>query len=486
MKNKLFLTILVFLLSVLVRVYYIGYDSINPDAVNWHYRCQQFSNGLKYFQFEKTYQHYHPGVTLCYAMTIPTELYRKFASQPVYNTSNFQAFNVVNTVSVVIIVSFLIAFCFYQFNLKEGLVFVILQTLEPFYFGNSKIIHLDILHSLFVFLALMYFKKFLDSKLLKSLVISAFLLGLGFLTKSITVIFLPIILFGLFFLIEKNKFKFLVVYGLTFVVTVFALFPALWVAPLETITNIFSEASRVGINNGHSQIFLGVNFDEDSNPGPLFYFVDMVVKFSPLLLFGLILLVGDIFKFLQSKIDFKEFKKFEVFLFFCYLAYLAVILYSNKKVDRYLLVIVPPLIYYLSTKINHFKKVIIPLALVNLFSILYFSPTQFLYYSPILLNYSNVNGLVAQKSFGMGIYDLKQYLIKNYGELRFGFYDIKPMEAIYSNSKVLDIREVGPGKVDVVVLSINEVLPEDYALIFTKKESYFIKDIPLYDIYTKN
>ena len=305
-------------------------------------------------------------------------------------------------------------------------------------------------------------------------------------TKSITVIFLPIILFGLFFLAEKNKFKFLVVYGLTFVVTVFALFPALWVAPLETISNIFSEAARVGINNGHSQYFLGTYFDEDSNPGILFYFVDMVVKFSPLLLFGLILLVGDIFKFLQSKIDFKEFKKFEVFLFFCYLAYLAVILYSSKKVDRYLLVIVPPLIYYLSTKINHFKKVIIPLALVNLFSILYFSPTQFLYYSPILLNYSNVNGLVAQKSFGMGIYDLKQYLIKNYGELRFGFYDIKPMEAIYSNSKVFDIREVGPGKVDVVVLSINEVLPEDYASVFTKKESYFIKDIPLYDIYTKN
>ena len=47
-----YLFLAVFLISFLIRLPAIGTESINPDAVNWHYRCQQFANGLKFFQFE--------------------------------------------------------------------------------------------------------------------------------------------------------------------------------------------------------------------------------------------------------------------------------------------------------------------------------------------------------------------------------------------------------------------------------------------------
>lgn len=172
-------------------------------------------------------------------------------------------------------------------------------------------------------------------------------------------------------------------------------------------------------------------------------------------------------------------------MFLGYLVYFGIILYSDKKIDRYLLVLFPPLFYYLTKKFNEYSKFIVGFLLVNLASVIYFSPYQFLYYSPVLLNYSNVNNLVAQKSFGVGIYDLKEYLLKNYGEKKLGFYDIKPMETMYPNSKVFDVRQTSATKVDIVILSINEKLPENYSN-FYKKESFMIKGIPLYDVYLKN
>ncbi|NBO36898.1 hypothetical protein EBU91_05135 [bacterium] len=78
-KSNIAVFLIVFVLSFLIRLPNIGTESINPDAVNWHYRCQQFANGLKYFQLEKTYPHYHPGVTLCWVMLLPTEIYKNLS-----------------------------------------------------------------------------------------------------------------------------------------------------------------------------------------------------------------------------------------------------------------------------------------------------------------------------------------------------------------------------------------------------------------------
>ena len=483
-KNKLVLFLSIFLFSLVIRFYYLGYESINPDAVNWHYRCQQFANGIKYLQFEKTYPHYHPGVTLCYVMAVPTEIYKEITGQ-IYNSNTYLNFNFINSLSLILVVSFLIALISIQFSIKEGILFSLILNFEPFFFGNSKLIHLDTLLSLFIFLSLIFVKNYLDSKSKKHLIFSAIFLALGFLTKSVAIVFFPVILLGIYLLVDSKKFQNTGIFLLSFVLTIFILFPALWVAPIQTLTRIFKEADRVGVRTGHSEYFLGEYYDDTSDPGLFFYPVDALIKYSPLIIFGIFLIKLAVFRFIQNKISFKKLVNFEVFLYLIYLVYVAVIFYSDKKVDRYLLVLLPPIFYYLAHSFTKYSKVIIVLLVVNFISMVYFSPFQFLYFSPILVNYTNVNNLVGQKSFGMGMYDLREYLKNNYGEKHLGFYDIKPMETIYPNSKVHDIRETSQSKVDIVILSVNEVMPEKYTQ-FTKKESFVIKGIPLYDIYLKN
>ena len=56
-------------------------DVINPDAVLWHTRSEQFAVGIKYKQFEKTYQHYHPGVTLMWIVASSVEVFKQITGE---------------------------------------------------------------------------------------------------------------------------------------------------------------------------------------------------------------------------------------------------------------------------------------------------------------------------------------------------------------------------------------------------------------------
>lgn len=489
LKNNLFhrykiyiFSIVIFVLSVLVRLPNLGYDSINPDAVNWHYRCQQFANGIKYFQFEKTYPHYHPGVTLCHIMFFPTEVYKQLTGK-IYNTETYLEFNFINSLALVLVLSFLISIISYLIGYPHGIYFAIFLNLEPFFFGNSKFIHLDILTSLLLFTAVISYKNFLTHLSKKFLILSSLFLSLAFLTKSVSIVFIPVFVIALF-LLKKDYIKNIVIFLSTTVLFIFLLFPALWVAPIKTLTTIFKEADRVGVRTGHSQIILGNEVSDEEDPGSMFYGLVLIQKFSPLYLIGLILIVIYIFSGFKKKL---ELDNFYFVLIFAYLMYILVILISNKKLDRYLLILVPPVIYYISTLFDYIRLryLITPLALLNLVSIGYFHPNQFLYFSPVLINFENSNYLISQKSFGMGINDLKNHIINNYGKVNLGFYDIKPMEAIYQNSLVWNIRETSPSKIDLVILSSNEKLPDKFS-DFVFVEEFKVSGVPLYAIYKKN
>lgn len=476
------LAAVVFAASILIRLGTLGYESINPDAVNWHYRCQQFANGIKYFQFEKTYPHYHPGVSLCHIMFFPTEIYNQITGK-VYNTETYLEFNFINSLALVTVISFLISIISLKLGYPLGLVFAVLLNLEPFFFGNSKFIHLDILVSLFVFLALIFYKSFVNTLSKKYLVLVSLLLALGILTKSVAIIFFPVVILGLF-LLKKDFIKNLVIFVTFYLLFIFILFPALWVAPIKTVTTIFREADRVGVRTGHSQIFLGNQYSDEEDPGAIFYAGVLLQKTSPLVVFGVIMLIISFIHLLKRR---HEVSNYHWVMIISYLLYIGVIFVSNKKLDRYILLLIPPIIYYLSIlslKIR-FRYFITPLALINLVSIVYFAPYQFLYFSPLLLNHENSNKLIEQKSFGMGIYALKNHILENYGRVNLGFYDVKPMEAVYPNSLVWDVRQTSPSKVDLLILSSNEVLPEKYS-DFKFVESFNLVGIPLYEIYRKN
>ena len=160
-KSIKILLIGIFTLAFLgTRIPRLANDVINPDGVNWHYRSQQFVVGLKTFNLEKTYQHYHPGVTLMWISGIPIEIYKQVTNTQYYDVSNFPSFDLVAKVSVIsaqLILSFIVL-CLLEriIGFEKSFLSLVLFTFEPFVVGNSRLYHMDILVTLILFIGLLY------------------------------------------------------------------------------------------------------------------------------------------------------------------------------------------------------------------------------------------------------------------------------------------------------------------------------------------
>jgi len=102
---------------------------------------------------------------------------------------------------------------------------------------------------------------------------------------------------------------------------------------------------------------------------------------------------------------------------------------------------------------------------------------------------------LAQKPFGVAVPLLKDTVVGKYSEgnkedlPKIGFYDTQPMRAVYPNSKIFDVRVYGPSTYDILILGINEEMPEkvlsngEYR--FEKSHSIWINGLEYWRIYNK-
>ncbi|MDO8261006.1 MAG: hypothetical protein Q7T50_05945 [Candidatus Magasanikbacteria bacterium] len=118
-----------------------------------------------------------------------------------------------------------------------------------------------------------------------------------------------------------------------------------------------------------------------------------------------------------------------------------------------------------------------------------FFPYYFTYTSPVFGTSVIANKIVAQKLFGVGIPELRDLIIKKYGDkVDLGFYDVKPMKAIYGNSKVCNVRICGTSDYNILVLGINEEMPEKVStsgVTFVQDASLYINGLEYWKIYVK-
>lgn len=496
-------------LFLLTRVPRLQNDIVNPDGVNWHYRSQMFMNGLKYNTLELTYQHYHPGVTVMWITAPAIEIFRQFPGNDSYNMYNFIGFDFVAKYTLVIaqlFISFLIIFFLSKIlNFQKALVIVSLFTFEPFLLGNSRLYHLDTVLTLLIFLTLILYYLAITKGSKLYLIFTAVALGLAFLTKTASLILLAFIICHFLFtsLVDK-KFKkgilLSVMFLVVFCATIFILWPALWVRPLYFISLLFKEGYRVGITRGHEVIVLG---DTLQDGGIFFYPLVILLKASPFALLGIVIYKFSKFKELLGKgIKSLDIKSFNFILIAFYLLYFVVMSIPSKKLDRYMLVEFPLLAYisfmgflFLKQKLHNRLRIFWGILGLNiiLFWIIPFIklfPFYFTYTSPLFVNAQTANTYLGQKPFGVGMYDLKQFILNKYGYYpSLGFIDFKPMEAIYPNSKVHDIRVEPMGNYDLIVLGPNEdfsdnvLKNEEYDMIYDT--SYYINGLEYWRIYVK-
>ncbi len=489
--KKILLIVLFFVVFGLTRFLYLGPDEINPDGVNWHYRSQQFIVGLKTHDFLRTYQHYHPGVTLMWISGVAIEAYKQVTNINTYDRTNFLAFNFVAKASVVsaqLILTILIFWLLTKIiGFYKSFFTVLLFSLEPFFLGNSRMYHMDVLLTLFVFLALICMYLTFNKKSVVYALLTGLFIALSFLTKSIG---LGTLVFAFFYsayqiIKDRKNIKYLGLVTVTSIVMIFALFPALWVQPMFVLKNIISESERVGLKNGHPQIVLD-EYTETADES--FYPLVLLLKVSPFTLLGVVifalLLLIDLTK---RKLRF-DLNSFTLMLFVFYIGYFVVMTIPAKKLDRYMLPEYPFLaiiavfgFYKLRDFINKDKIYLgftgaAAVAFIMLPMFTYY-PYYFTYTSPLVGTPSQANHIIAQKPFGIGMVQLRDYIVKKYGEVSLGFYDTKPIKTIYPNSKVFDVRAYEPGEYDILVLGIGEDLP---ANMKDRPDVFFVKDSSIY------
>ena len=509
--NKHVAIIFFILVFGLTRFLFLGPDEINPDGVNWHYRSQQFIVGLKSGDFERTYQHYHPGVTLMWITGVPIEIYKQITGITTYDQFNFLAFNTVAKVSVVaaqLILTFILLYYLTRVvGFKIAYFSVFLFSLEPFFMGNSRLYHMDILLALFVLIGLLISWLNLRNFSYKGTILTGVFLSLSFLTKSIGIgALFFVLIFSTAYFANKKDLRGLLKYFCTilgaFIVTTFLLFPALWVRPVYYMTEIFAESERVGIRKGHEQIVFG---ETTQDAGILFYPLVLLIKVTPFLITGLALCLIKCAKSATAvmKIFASKYSNPYLYLAVFYLGYFFVMIYPSKKLDRYMLPLYPFLAllaahgilrFYLLIKTTRLKKIFMSLAIFS-FTLFYILPAvvdfpyYFTYTSPLFGTAESANRIIAQKPFGIAVPALKDYIIEKYGgEPELGFIDTKPMKAIYSNSKVADIRINGVSDYELLVLGINEEMPEKVlksGTRFRKDSSLYVNGLEYWRIYVK-
>ncbi|HFQ93402.1 MAG TPA: hypothetical protein ENK32_05300, partial [Anaerolineae bacterium] len=154
------------------------------------------------------------------------------------------------------------------------------------------------------------------------------------------------------------------VWLLSYVVTLWLFFPALWVSPAQVAARLNEIAERHIGSALRPTYFMG---DTTFAPGPFYYPVTLAFRLSPLVFLGLILAIGLIIRFVAGRINSRQqwqnrpssvssqsaqadlanvaaVSNRPIWLFVLWIVlFLAGISLAAKKFDRYALPVVPPL-----------------------------------------------------------------------------------------------------------------------------------------------
>lgn len=507
-----FLSLLLFIGIFLgVRLPRLGTETFNSDEVYWHDRSEDFLNALSTKNYAKTFQKYHPGVPIMWEFSIVSLITSKLQNTTVENIFandlklHMDVMLALDIFLCVLAVCTLFVLSKALKNWWLALLTMIVLVVEPFYLGNSRLIHHDAQISLYVILALGI--VYLNAKKFNffQIILASFLLSLAALSKTL---FIGTFVFSFFaggLLVLLNQgFKKAIYFMLTLLVFsvgfYFALFPALWVEPIQTLNKIFIQSWKVGEDDGHGQIFFGV---PTKNPGFFFYPVLFIIKNSLFLMVGFVIFViSEIFKlvkilFRKTELKLKEIP-FEVFAGIFYLGYFCVLQYFSKKVDRYIVSMYPFFAIGAVLGWTEFIKKRVYLLIVPLFLLVYsvaiplykLFPHYLLYISPIYKDASVGNEIVGQKLFGIGVFELRGKIISRYGEnAKIGASDFEPLESIDKNGIVYNVLVAHPNDYKVMVLGPNKVFPpsmkNEPTIKFFKVDSVYINGLEFWRIYQK-
>ena len=307
---------------------------VTPDEKRWMTRAGNFAQGLVQGELAYTFQKGHPGVTtmwigaLGYAFAFPEFPYVTPGQLGTTDTSPedffatqgqdpLQVLAAGRTVAVlvnVLVVGLALALAA-RFLLLPILappyiaIGLLLVALDPFHMAHSRLLHTDALLASFGFLTVIAYLCAGQSRSpQRLLILSGVAAGFTWLTKTPGLFLIPFVgllqfaHFGWRWRHQKGVLSFghaawrelvrplLLWFGVA-VITYVACWPAMWVAPLQTLGKVFS-LSQEYAEEGHSSSMYFMGQLRWGDPGFSFYPLSYLWRTTPFVLVGLVLAVG--------------------------------------------------------------------------------------------------------------------------------------------------------------------------------------------------
>lgn len=263
------------------------------DEQLWALRAVRFYQALRAGDLASTYQAQHPGVTTMWLGTASIGLGLVHATDSLAEVA-FAArwlaalLNWAGLALMCLLIARL-------FDRPVGLVAALLIGFDPFYVAHSRLLHLDALLTTFSTLCLLTLLWFLVEGKTWVALLAAAGAALAALTKSPGLLFLPYgaLVVGLRSFTRRRPWgqRLLhavggaLLWSLTVCTLVLALWPALWVAPEATLSQLWEGISGQGLSpHENLNFFLG---QPTLVPGPSFYPVAYLFRTTPWILVGL-------------------------------------------------------------------------------------------------------------------------------------------------------------------------------------------------------
>jgi len=377
--NKSFLALLLLLLSLFfaLRLPLLGPDISNSDAARWHIRSVEFFNALKKGDLASTYQHNQPGVTLMWIGAAYKNFLDKNSNLSLEDANHYldvhsgSKFLLVSILGLLFLIQLLMIKKLY--GLKVMIFYGLFVATEPFLVGVDRLFHVTSLETYLLFTSFLSLLVWQKSEKLVSLILFAIFFALSLLTKTSSLIVLPVFLFILFAkVIRQRTFKYLLFF-LIVPAVYFILFPAMWVNFGQVLGKIVDGVLN-GISSDSRTILYTRLFGFLYYPGLFLYKASLIFLITSIL---------TIISF-RKKENFKEAKFVLFYMALFYVAYSI----SVKKIDRYLISLFPPLILCSALYLGKIKFIFQKAAVAGIvlctviLAYLYF-PVYTAYYSPI-------------------------------------------------------------------------------------------------------
>jgi hypothetical protein len=307
--NDRLIAAVLFLVALVPRV--LALDKfITGDEPRWVVRSASFLTGLLTTDWQSTLQTGHPGVTTMWSGSLGLILDYALNHRAGGTLLTFvqslprNELHIDPTVlpwmrlpiAVLTALSIVVVFWLLRSLDKNiAIIAALLLAFHPVFLGNSQLLHHDALVSVFITFAVLLLLMALRSWSWAWIVVSGVMAGLAVLSKSTAYALFPFIFLALLFELMNRRISWRrallggMVWGLAASLTVVALWPALWVAPVAVWQTVFGWASdSADVGNLANTLVPNLN---GSFPelGFLFYPANWLLKSTPLTILGLLL-----------------------------------------------------------------------------------------------------------------------------------------------------------------------------------------------------